>query len=417
MRTASGDFSSPHHLRRESAEDGSGEKPEKCLAIGMFIQHFPPRLGGAECQAKILASELAKCGHRVELMTTRHLPELPAKTSRGLLTIRRLPTLAPRWLKLPVNLVTGFLAGLVLARKVDLIHAHCLSPFVLGGLLAARIYGTPTLLKVCTVGKKGDIAKIRDFAFGRLLWPLYRRADMFVAQSEASGSEIVEHGIARSRVVTTHNILEDHGAPVTRVEKDHIRHQLGLADKLTVLYVGRLHPDKGLGQLMKIWPEMAQTYNAQLLLVGEGPQRAEIELWRVKSQLEDSVILTGYQPAPGPYYAAADVFAFFSESESFGNAIVEAMSHGLAVATTRVGIVADWDEEAPLAIVDRDQPETTAQVLGELLRDTGRRVELGAAAADFVKGRFDAQTISREYIGHYHRLLGVSCDRNTSPGK
>ena len=392
-------------------QGGATAAPDRPLLIGVFIQHYPPRLGGAECQAKLLVSELVRCGHRVELVTTRHSPELPARTSLGLLTIRRLPTLAPRWLKLPLNLVTGFIAGMQYTRTIDLMHGHCLSPFVLGALLAAKLRGTPTLLKICTIGKKGDIAKIQRFGFRRLLWRLYQQADYFVANTLAVENELIAQGVARARIFTVYNMLEQGAHPAAPQDKGYLRRALGLADKLTVLYVGRLHPDKGLGLVMRYWPSMARQYDAQLVLVGEGPLRAQIESWRVAQHLQAAVTLTGYQPDPGPYYRAADVFVFPSESEAFGNAIVEAMSHGLAVVTTRVGVASEWGDETPLAVIDAEFPEDLSRRLDELLRDDSRRRELGERAGQFMSGRFESRAIGEQYIAQYRQMLSESGDR------
>lgn len=374
--------------------------------VGIFIQHYPPQLGGAECQAKILATRLVDLGCRVELMTTRHRSDLPPWTSMGLLTIRRFPTVSPRWLKLPFNLVSGFVAGLLIARKIDLVHAHCLSPFVLGALFAAKLHRLPVILKICTIGEKGDIAKLHRVGFNRLLWRIYQRADCFVANTAAVQDELIAEGTPSSRVFKIHNMLEEYPSERCLGDKPRLRRTLGLEDKLTVLYVGRLHPDKGLLLLMQHWPEIARRYDAQLVLVGEGPLRAELEAWRSVGSLQAAVTLTGYQPDPTPYYRSADIFVFPSVSEAFGNAILEAMSHGLAVVTTRVGIVCEWGDDAPLAIMATDEPDNLPQLLGQLLEDECRRTNLGSRAALFVRGRFDSRVICHEYIAQYQRMLG-----------
>ncbi len=386
------------------------EMADKPLVVGVVIQHYPPQLGGAECQAQILVTELVGLGCRVELTTTRHRSDLPPRTSAGLLTIRRLPTPSARWLKLPCNLVTGFFAGLLLAGRVDIVHAHCLSSFVLGAIIAAKLRNRPVILKTCTIGNKGDIAKIHRIDFNRRLWRLYQQADMFVAQTTAVQHELIAEGMASSRVIKIPNMLEEQSVEELQGNRRLLRRTLGLEDRLTVLYVGRLHPDKGLGLLLPHWPDIARRHDAQLLLVGEGPQRAELEAWRSAQGLQASVILAGYQPDPAPYYRSADIFVFPSESEAFGNAIVEAMSHGLAVVTTCVGVVTEWGEEAPITIVDTGDPASLPRVLQQLLADECRRTELGSRAAEFVRGRFNSRVICREYIARYQHLLGRSGD-------
>ncbi|MEQ9465139.1 MAG: glycosyltransferase, partial [Haliea sp.] len=74
------------------------------MKIGFLIQHFPPYLGGAECQARDLAEALVRRGHAVEVATTRWDPAQPTHETREGVVIRRWLTPGARWLKLPWNL-------------------------------------------------------------------------------------------------------------------------------------------------------------------------------------------------------------------------------------------------------------------------------------------------------------------------
>lgn len=377
----------------------------KPLRVVLFIQHFPPYLGGAEIQAKLLAEELARQGHQVEIATTRFRKGLDSRSTLGGAAIWRLPTVRFRWLKLPVNLLLGCVAGLRLGRRVDIFHAHCLSPFSLGGIIAAKLLRRPVLVKICSVGHQGDIARIRGFGPGSLLWRGFRCSDLFVAPTAAVAREVIENGVQADRVALIPSLFAAQAPSPGGRSRGESRRQLGLSDKTTLVYVGRLDKDKGLSALMEVWPILARERDIQLLLVGDGPMRAEIESWRTGNNVEGSVKLAGWQPDPNPWYEASDILVFPSHSESFGNVIVEAMTHGLAVASTRVGVVQDWPENVPVSVIDIARPDEFIATLATLVEDEAERLRLGTEAAEFISGRYGAALIMEKYVYQYRRLM------------
>ena len=74
--------------------------------------------------------------------------------------------------------------------------------------------------------------------------------------------------------------------------------------------------------------------DAKLVILGKGPERPNLEALIARFRLGSRVELAGYQAEPWSQYARARLFACPSRSESFGNAIVEAMAHGLSVVAT-----------------------------------------------------------------------------------
>ena len=90
---------------------------------------------------------------------------------------------------------------------------------------------------------------------------------------------------------------------------------------------------------------------ARLVLVGEGPQRAELQALAQQLGVATDVEFTGYLSNPGDRLKEFDLFALSSDTEQLPMALLEAMALGLPVVATRVG-----DIEAVLSEVSPRQP-------------------------------------------------------------
>ncbi|RMF18774.1 MAG: glycosyltransferase family 1 protein [Gammaproteobacteria bacterium] len=108
-----------------------------------------------------------------------------------------------------------------------------------------------------------------------------------------------------------------------------LRRQWGLtAHDLAVIYVGRLAAEKNLEQVVSSYARIrAQVPTARLVLVGDGPCRKRLQ------RRHPEFIYAGMQQgrALAEHYASGDLFLFPSETETFGNVVLEAMASGLAV--------------------------------------------------------------------------------------
>ena len=113
-------------------------------------------------------------------------------------------------------------------------------------------------------------------------------------------------------------------------------HIVWSSDRLTIVAVGRLVPQKSFAVLLRAVAELvrAKKYPVNLLLVGDGELRTELTQLTTELNITEYVHWLGWQHNPYQYMAAADVFVLSSYFEGFGNVLVEALALGVPVVST-----------------------------------------------------------------------------------
>ena len=130
-----------------------------------------------------------------------------------------------------------------------------------------------------------------------------------------------------------------------------VRRALGWApEDVVITYVSRIAPEKNVDYLADALAIVASRRpDVRILLVGDGPSRPALEQ-RIGSIAHFAGYLQGEELSD--HYAASDIFAFSSLTETFGNVVLEAMASGLPVVALRAGGVGES--------VSREQPESSS---------------------------------------------------------
>ena len=160
-----------------------------------------------------------------------------------------------------------------------------------------------------------------------------------------------------------------------------IRRALGWApEDVVVTYVSRIAPEKNVDYLADALAIVASRRpEVRMLLVGDGPTRPTLE-----RRIGSFAHFAGYRQGEdlADHYAASDIFAFSSLTETFGNVVLEAMASGLPVAAVRAGGVGETVGSGTTGILvePEDPPASMAAALLELIENRERRLTMAAAA-------------------------------------
>lgn len=161
----------------------------------------------------------------------------------------------------------------------------------------------------------------------------YRHADAVVAVARGIADELGGLGLPASRMRVIHNPVD---VPTLRAKAAADLAIPGLGDRRRplVLSVGRLVVQKDYGTLIRAFARLRETVAAQLLIVGEGPCRKDLEAVVAELGIGEDVFLPGHASNPYPAFRHADVFALSSRSEGFPNVLLEALALGVPVVAT-----------------------------------------------------------------------------------
>jgi len=101
-----------------------------------------------------------------------------------------------------------------------------------------------------------------------------------------------------------------------------------------LISVGSFKRQKNQALLIKAVSVLSKDRNVQLLILGDGDLRPELEALIKDCGVEDRVFLPGFVADPLPFYRSADLFVLSSDYEGFGNVIIEALACGLPIVST-----------------------------------------------------------------------------------
>lgn len=395
------------------------------LRVAIVSPLFHPELGGLGRQAFHLTNALARSGVGF-LVVSRRFSGLPSasveegirevEVTAGRQDVRFLESRSLINLSISVRFALGAFRELGRRRgEFDLVHFHGASlPFLLlvGPLIR---WGKPVLAKVAAVGIGSEMGSLkgRYLGLGSLLARQGRRAAGFVATSAEIETGLIRDGVPGDRIHRIPNFVDPvRFRPPTIGEREAFRTELGAGSTAPVLVVvsGRLTARKGHTDLLVAWARRsASTRDAQLLVVGDGPEAGRLRRLAAELGIRSSVRFLGFVPEPERVLRAADLFVLPSLHEGMSNALLEALACGVPAVASRVSGVPDLEAEgAMLDVVEPGRPAELAGALSGWIENETGRLASGRRAADVIARRFTLAGRVAAYGALYERLRSDS---------
>ena len=286
---------------------------------------------------------------------------------------------------------------LVQERDIEIIHALMdYSTNTAVASFVSRVMNIPFVCSVQGVGTRTGrfvvdaLAECYDWTIERLI---SRNAKKLILLSKSLVSRTRKLGVPDSKVVVIPSGIDctrfDPRRPEIMRKSAELRNELGIGQNdIVVGFVGRLVPAKGLLCLLAAIKQIKREFpNVVLLIVGDGPQRAELQL--KARDLSLKTVFAGYQIETPPYYALMDVFALPSLFEGLPVVVLEAMAMEKAVVATNVGGTPDIVIEGGNGfLVPTRDVERVASALRKLIANESLRTTMGRVGRALVQKSF-----------------------------
>ena len=394
-------------------KEGNPEPPlaphSSSFSPGVRVLFVLTRLdvGGLEHQALELTSRLASRGIAPQVVALRGPGALTESFRERGVPVHELGRRRSKWgVGVPVRL-----ARLIRRWQPQVVYTFgCGDALFWGGTLARMVplRQAPFGFAQGRQGKPGRrtvvaaIHSMRPGMLGRLAARAARRADAVVALAETHAQFLAErYAIPRGKLAVIPNGVDlelfrpdGDGASFDSAQDRSARARLGLPEQgFLVGAVGRLHPLKGMDVLCHAAASVLRHLpTVRFAIIGEGPQRAELEGLVRESRVEARVHFLGRRSDVAELLPAFDLFALPSRSEALPMAVMEAMACGRPVVASAVGCVPELVEHGVTGLcVPADDAERLAEAIVELASDPTRAREMGREGRRRAEERFNIE--------------------------
>ncbi|MBC7454783.1 MAG: glycosyltransferase, exosortase A system-associated [Massilia sp.] len=315
------------------------------------------------------------------------------------------------------------LAHIIPAIKPDVLHAHSPCLNALAALRAGKKFGIPVVYEVRAFWEDAAVDHgtatelgLRYRATRALETYAFRHADAITTICEGLRKDIVARGIAPDKVTVIPNAVDIDKFSTGGTADLALKAALGLQGARLLGFIGSFYAYEGLDILLRALPLMlAKAPDLRVLLVGGGPQEAQLKQLAAHLQIADKVVFTGRVPHEQVqrYYDLIDVLVYPRLSMRLTELVtplkpLEAMAQGRLLAASDVGGHLELIEDGKTGVLFRaGEPQSLADKVGALLGAESRWPALRGAGRRFVEAERTWKASVARYQGVYARLTGL----------
>jgi glycosyltransferase involved in cell wall biosynthesis len=311
------------------------------------------------------------------------------------------------------------LAWLIRKERPDILHTHTAKAGTVGrvaALLAGR-RGPPIVVHTFHGHVlRGYFGPLRSSFFRLLERWLAARTTALIAVSPQVRDDLVALGIAPRERFAVIRLGIELGERVAAEQngRDESRRYLGIGpDRFAVGWIGRMTAVKRTDDVLVAFKRLQEEgVDAVLCMVGDGPDRPQLERRAHELGVVRDTLFLGYQEEVAPFYAAFDALVLPSSNEGTPVSAIEALAAGRPVVATRVGGVPDVVVEGEDGfLVEPGATDHLADRLAELARDPELRERMGEAGRQRVLPRYAVERLVDDVDRLYRELLSEEVAR------
>jgi len=369
-----------------------------------------PTYGGSGVVATELGIELAAQGHQVHFISYSQPFRLNGR-EEGIFYHEVPVSSYPLFEFPPYDLaLASRMAEVAEFNELDLLHVHYAIPHSVSALLARQMLASRgRRLPFVTTLHGTDITLV---GLDRCYLPITRYAiqesDGVTSISNYLKEETIKSfDVTRDIEVVTNFVNCDVYTPFKDAEKRaDARRKIAAPHEAILMHLSNFRPVKRVVDVVKIFARVAKEMPAQLVLVGDGPDRSAAEWLAHDLGIQGNVHFLGKQDRVNELLPLADLLLMPSELESFGLAALEAMACKVPSIATRVGGVPELIEHDVTGMLYQvGDVDGMAQGALSLLSDKARLETMRDEARRAAQKRFCASLVVPQYVRYYEKVL------------
>ena len=294
-------------------------------------------------------------------------------------------------------------------EKLDVVHAHYAIPHALSAMLARQMLeescSEVKCFRLATTLHGTDITVVgADSSMHGAVRLAINKSDGVTAVSEFLKNETVKLFEPRPDIEVIPNFVDTELFYRVR-HIGEIREQLELDSEKVCIHISNFRPVKRIRDVLKTFHTIVQHVPATLLLVGDGPDRSDAEVWVRENGIAEHVRFLGKIDDIVPLLSVSDLMLMPSSGESFGLAALEAMACGVPVIVTNMGGFPEFIGNGKHGyLVDLGNVGRMSEKALELLNDTDKWETFSRNCVEQAR-KYHVSSMVERYEAFYTRLV------------
>lgn len=371
-----------------------------------------PTYGGSGVVATEVGLGLAKRGHQIHFITYKR----PVRLSpfHGNVYFHEVAEADYPLFEYPPydTALASKMVDVVKYENLDLLHVHYAIPHAAVAYMAKKILLTEgRYVPVITTLHGTDITLVgKHRTFAPVVAFSINKSDGVTAVSEYLSKQTKEHFDIKNNIEVIYNFIDFER--FKRVDKDHFKKLIAPNGERILTHVSNFRKVKRVSDVIEVFKRVYQEVPSKLLLIGDGPERQNLEELCREIGLCHEIRFLGKQDAVEELLAISDLFIIPSANESFGLAALEAMACEVPVISSNVGGLPEVNIHGETGFLsDVGNVDEMAENAIRILKDEKVLQQFRKNALAQAK-RFDIKEILPQYEAYYEHILKTAVYAN-----
>ena len=365
-----------------------------------------PTFRGSGVVATELGIALSKMGHNIHFVTYHQPVRLETINTQNLNFHEVYVPDYPLFKYQPYELaLSSRLVDVVKSNKIDVLHVHYAIPHAYAAYMAKKMLADEGIsIPIVTTLHGTDITLVGNHPFYKTAVTFsINHSDSVTAVSESLKQDTLRLFDIKTEINVIPNFIDVKKLDLK--EKPCERSLLAPTNDKILTHISNFRPLKRIKDVITVFEKISSQVSSRLLMVGEGPEKAEIMAYVNKNGLNEKVLFLGNSNEIDKILCYSDLFLLPSEMESFGLVALEAMANGVPVISSNAGGLSEVNRHGVTGFLSEIGDVTSmAENALKLLLDDDKLKQFKKQAKEQAQ-LFDIDIVVKQYEAIYQKAL------------